>query len=62
MEMNTNKTQSKSLHKLYRDACPRLGDAQFTPIVILTWFLLYYMIELQELISLGLDLLSSSFW
>ena len=61
MTINKIRTQSGSSHKPRRDAHPRSGDAQFAPIVILAWFILQYKIDHQEMFSLGLDLLSTSF-
>ena len=59
-------TQTRTItglsHKPYRDARPRLSDAQSATIMILAWFLLYYKLEHQEMLSLGLNLLSSSLW
>ena len=44
------------------DAHPRPGEAQSAMIAILAWFLFHYKSAHQAMLSLVLDLFSSSFW
>ena len=62
MEMNTSNNSIHIVTQPRWNSCPRSGEAQSALIAMLAWFLLHHKIEHQAMLSLGLDLLSSSFW